>query len=175
MTSPVISSIIITEIRKGKVKEMKKTIATINVEYTYNPEHKGAPYTFDNTHWMNAGEFKEAVRKAVAGFKCEKDANTPFDKGSDIEETNTSVKSSGATISPIKGESVEEIMKEYFERVHSNNWDYVLIIDEEVIVYNMNKEEFKEFVKEFGRLNDRKVVRLTKESGKMVRWFEERV
>ena len=154
---------------------MKKTTYALNVNYQFNAEHKGAPYTFDGEHFMNAGEFKEAIRKSVAGLECKKDPNTPFDKGSDIEEFNTSVKSSGATISPVKGNTLEEIMKEYFERVHSTNWDYVTVVDEEVIVYNMNAEEFKEFVEEFGRVNSRKVVRLIKDSGRMIRWFEERI
>ena len=165
--------------RRGEQKKgnrtMKKTTYTLNVNYQFNTEHKGAPYTFDGEHYMNAGEFKEAIRKAVAGLECKKDANTPFDKGSDIEEYNTSVKSSGATISPVKGDTLEGIMAEYFERVHSDNWDYVTVVDEEVIVYNMNAEEFNEFVKEFGRVNSRKVVRLIKESGRMIKWFEERI
>ena len=154
---------------------MKKTTYTLNVNYQFVAEHKGAPYTFDGQHFMNAGEFKEAIRKAAAGLECKKDANTPFDKGSDIEEYNTSVKSSGATISPIKGDTLEGIMTEYFERVYSDNWDYVTLVDEEVIVYNMEKEEFMEFVREFGRINTRKVVRLIKESGRMIRWLEERI
>lgn len=154
---------------------MKKTIYTINFNYQFVASHKGAPYTFDGEHFLNCGEFLEVGEKMVLGLKGEKDANTPFDKGSDIEETNTSVKSSGATISPIRGESVDEIMKEYFERVHSNNWDYVTIIDEEMVVYKMDANEFGEFVKEFGKVNERKVVRLKKESGKMIRWFEERI
>ena len=154
---------------------MKKTVYEINVSYQMIVEHKGAPYTFDGVHFMNAGEFKEAIRKAVVGLECKKDANTRFDKGSDIEEYNTSVKSSGATISPIKGDTVEEIMREYFDRVPSSNWDYVTIVDDEVIVYNMNAREFGEFVREFGRVNGRKVVRLIKESGRMIRWFEERI
>jgi hypothetical protein len=66
-------------------------------------------------------------------------------------------------------------MTEYFERVHSDNWDYVTLVDEEVIVYNMNAKEFDEFVKEFGRVNSRKVVRLIKESCRMIRWLEERI
>lgn len=154
---------------------MKKMTYTLNVNYQFKADHKGAPYTFDGEHFMNAGEFKEAIRKAVAGLECKKDANTPFDKGSDIEESNTSVKSSGATISPVKGDTLEDIMTEYFNRVHSTNWDYVTIVDEEVIVYNMNEKEFKEFVENFGKVNDRKVVRLLKESGKMIRWLEERI
>jgi hypothetical protein len=154
---------------------MEKNIYAINFNYQFVANHKGAPYTFDGIHFLNNGEFLEVGEKKVLGLKAEKDANTPFDKGSDIEETNTSVKSSGATISPIRGETVEEIMKEYFERVHSDNWDYVTIIDEEMIVYKMNAIEFNEFVKEFGKVNERKVVRLKKESGKMIKWFEERV
>jgi hypothetical protein len=154
---------------------MKKTTYTLNVNYQFVAEHKGAPYTFDGQHFMNAGEFKEAIRKVVAGLECKKDANTPFDEGSDIEEYNTSVKSSGATISPVKGDTLEGIMTEYFERVHSTNWDYVTLVDEEVIVYNMNAKEFQEFVENFGKVNDRKVVRLLKESGRMIRWLEERI
>lgn len=154
---------------------MFRTEYIINVTYHFIAEHKGAPYTFDMMHFMNAGEFKEAIRKAVAGLECKKDANTPFDEGSDIEETNTSVKSSGATISPLKGETVEEIMSEYFKRVHSDNWDYVTIVDDRVIVYNMDADEFKEFVRTFGNVTERKVVRLKKESSKMIRWFEERI
>lgn len=154
---------------------MKKSVYEINFNYQFVAEHKGAPYTFDGIHFMNNGEFLEAGRKSVIGLTCEKDANTPFDKGSDIEEFNTSVKSSGATISPVKGNTVEEVMTEYFERVHSDNWDYVTRVDETLIVYNMNAEEFAEFVSVFGRINDRKVVRLIKESSKMIKWFEERV
>ncbi len=163
--------------RKGKKgsKKMKKTVYEMNVNYQFVADHKGAPYTFDGEHFMNAGEFKEAIRKAVAGLECKKDANTPFDEGSDIEEYNTSVKSSGATVSPVKGDTLDEIMTEYFNRVHSTNWDYVTMVDEEVIVYNMNADEFKQFVKTFGRVNERKVVRLVKESGKMIKWFEERI
>ena len=161
--------------KKGKASTMKKMTYTLNVNYQFVAEHKGAPYTFDGQHFMNAGEFKEAIRKAVAGLECKKDANTPFDEGSDIEEYNTSVKSSGATISPVKGDTLEGIMTEYFERVHSDNWDYVTLVDEEVIVYNMNAKEFDEFVKEFGRVNSRRVVRLIKESGRMIRWLEERI
>ena len=177
LTFPVHSFIIIIErkVKNRKERTMIKTTYSINVSYQFVVEHKGAPYTFDGVHFMNAGEFKEAIRKAVAGLECKKDANTPFDVGSDIEETNTSVKSSGATISPVKGDTLEEIMTEYFERVHSDNWDYVTIVDEHVVVYNMNKKEFKEFVEMFGRVNNRKVVRLIKESSKMIRWFEERI
>lgn len=154
---------------------MKKTTYNMTISYTYDATHKGAPYTFDGIHHMNGGEFKEAYDKGAKGLTFEKDANTPFDKGSDIEETNTSVKSSGATICPIKGDTIDEIMGKYFERVHSTNWDYVTIVDETLIVYNMDAKEFSDFVMTFGKVNERKVVRLKKESAKMIQWLEERL
>lgn len=66
-------------------------------------------------------------------------------------------------------------MREYFERVHSTNWDYVTRVDDQIIVYNMNASEFNEFVKEFGKVNERKVIRLKKESSKVIKWLEERI
>ena len=77
---------------------MTKTEYTINFKFTFDPTHKGAPYTLDGEHYMNSGEFAEVADKMVKGYGSKKDANTPFDKGSDIEETNTSVKSSKATL-----------------------------------------------------------------------------
>ena len=75
---------------------MTKTEYTINFKFAFDPAHKGASYTLDGEHYMNGGEFAEIADKMVKGLGSKKDANTPFDKGSDIEETDTSVKSSKA-------------------------------------------------------------------------------
>ena len=84
------------EIKKGN-RTMTKTIATMPITYTYNAERKGAHYLIDGrTNYVNGGEFAEIVCKAVRGFEAVKDANTKFDKGSDIEETRTSIKSNGS-------------------------------------------------------------------------------
>ena len=114
---------------------MTKTEYTINFKFTFDPMHKGAPYTLDGEHYMNGGEFAEVADKMVKGLGSKKDANTPFDKGSDIEETDTSVKSSKATLTSAQiGYDFDSIKRCYFARVHSTNWDYVVILDDTVII-----------------------------------------
>jgi hypothetical protein len=156
---------------------MTRTEYKINFHFEFDPTHKGAPYTLDGEHYMNGGEFAEVADKMVKGFGSKKDANTPFDKGSDIEETNTSVKSSKATLTSAQiGYDFHSIKRCYFERVHSNNWDYVVIIDNTVVIYNMNKVEFESFLDNWsGYCKDRNTIRIKATSGKMIRWFDERV
>ena len=145
---------------------MTKTEYTINFKFAFDPTHKGAPYTLDGEHYMNGGEFAEVADKMVKGFGSKKDANTPFDKGSDIEETDTSVKSSKATLTSAQiGYDFESI-----------NWDYVVIVDDTVIIYNMNASEFESFLDNWATYcKDRNVIRMKATSGKMLRWFDERV
>lgn len=157
---------------------MTKTTTAINFEYTYSPiEHKGAPYSLDGEHWFNHGDLCEIADKASKNLPLKKDANTPYDKGSDIEETNTSVKSSGATlVNKVLGYDYKSVKEMYFATCHSTNWDYVVMTTEEIIVYNMNKEEFSNFMDTFASfLSDRKVIRFKKDSMKMMKWFEERL
>ena len=156
---------------------MTKTEYTINFKFAFDPAHKGAPYTLDGEHWMNGGEFAEVADKMVKGFGSKKDANTPFDKDSDIEETDTSVKSSKATLTSAQiGYDFESIKRCYFARVHSTNWDYVVVLDGTVIIYNMNASEFESFLNEWASYcKDRNVIRMKTTSGKMLRWFDERI
>ena len=155
---------------------MKKTTYEINIAYTFNPAHKGANYTFDGEHWTNGGEFAEIITKAVLGYKAEKDANTRYDKASDIEEINASVKSSRFTLVNFTlADTFEESITRYFETVHSNLWIYTVIVDDTAILYYMNKTEFEEFLNAFCFFNERKQIRCKATSGKMIKWFEERI
>ncbi len=156
---------------------MTKTEYTINFKFTFDPEHRGAPYTLDSEHYMNGGEFAEVADKMAKGFGSKKDANTPFDKGSDIEETNTSVKSSKATLTSAQiGYDFDSIKRCYFARVHSTNWDYVVVLDDTMIIYNMDAAEFESFLDNWSSYcKDRNVIRIKATSGKMLRWFDERV
>ena len=156
---------------------MKKLIKTIDFEYHFIPEHKGAPFTFDCIHYMNAGDFKETAFKKVFGYGDRKDANTPFDKGSDIPELNASIKSGKATLTSVNlGNNFDEVKHNYFERVHSIAWIYVTIIDNSLVAYIMNKTEFSSFMDTFGNYcNDRHVIRFKADSGKMIKWFEDRL
>lgn len=158
---------------------MRKIVAEIPVNYTYDKDHARSHFKVEgHDSYMNGGEFAEVVDKAIRGFKAEKDANTPFDEGSDIEETKTSIKSNncGLTDNKEMRTTKEHYLSQYFERVHSTNVDYVVIIDEEVTIYNMDMHtEFKEFVEAFGSWDKHSRKIRLKTSGKMIKWLEERV
>lgn len=153
---------------------MKRNSYSIPFAYQYKPEHKGAPYTMDGEHFMNGGELCEAAIKAALGFDARKDASTPFDADSDIPELHASVKSSKATLTGIKlGADMDEILRNYFARVASTLWIWVVLIDETVTAYEMNREEFESFTREFARV-EREVIRYKTSSSKMIQWLEER-
>lgn len=155
---------------------MKKATYEINVAYTFDPAHKGANYTFDGEHWTNGGEFAEVITKSVLGFEAKKDANTRYDVASDIEEINASVKSSRFTLVNFSlADTFEESIERYFETVHSTQWIYTVVIEDMVTLYYMNRKEFSDFLFTFTALNERNVVRCKATSGKMLKWFEERI
>ena len=155
---------------------MRKSIHDIPIKYTFDPDHKNAHYTLDGVHFMNGGDLAEVVTKAIYGYKPVKDASTRYDLASDIEELNASVKSSKFTLVNTKlADTFEATIDRYFETVHSTRWIYTVIIDDTATLYEMNKEEFKEFLYTFTGLNERKLIRCKATSGKMIGWFEERV
>ena len=156
---------------------MTKTIATMPINYTYDASHARSHYLVEgDTAYKNGGEFAEIVCKAIRGFKAEKDANTPFDKGSDIEETRTSIKSNGCGLTDEKlADNKDDFLAEYFRRTHSTNVDYVIIIDEEVVIYNMDMNEFKEFTNEFAKWDKYSTKVRISTTCKMIKWFEEKV
>ena len=152
---------------------MTKMVTEINFNFTFDTAHKGAPYTIDGVHYMNAGEFKEIVAKSVNGFTAHKDANTRFDEGSDIPELNASVKSSGATLVNMKlADTFDEFVRVYFDRVHSTSFIWVSVIESTATLYTMDADEFRTFLYKFAGLNERGVVRFKKESGKMIAFLE---
>ena len=152
---------------------MKKIEAEIKINYTFDNNRKGAKYTLNGLNWMNHGEFAEVVTKNILGFESVKDANTAFDKGSDIPEIKASVKSSKASLTSMKlADTFEESMNEYFKRTHSEIFIYTVIIDENATLYMMNEKEFRLFMMNFSSLNERKVIRFKATSGKMVKFLE---
>lgn len=153
---------------------MKKQVFPITISYQFDPSHKGAPYSFDGIHYMNNGEFTETIVKACLGFNASKDANTPYDMGSDIEEIKASVKSSKATLVNKKlGQNLEEVLDTYFKNVHSTSFIWGIVMDEELTVYVMNAKEFRPFIENFANFDkSRQVVRFKATSGKMLNWLE---
>ena len=156
---------------------MKRIAYPIPIEYLFDPTHKGAPYTIDGgAHWLNFGQLCEVLDKACKGLTAAHDGNGKWNECSDIAETATSVKSSRATLaSDLTGDNMDEMLGRYFAEVHSTNWDYVALLDDEVIIYNMNAEEFREMLMTWASINERKVIRFKSTSAKMLRWLDERV
>lgn len=155
---------------------MKKATYTINLTYTFDPVgHKGAPYSLDGERWTNGGELAEVITKSVLGYTPKKDQNTRYDKASDIEELNASVKSSRFTLANVRlGDTFEESVRRYFETVHSTQWIYTVLLDDTAVLYTMCAEEFAEFLRTFATVNERGFIRGRATSGKMVKWLEER-
>lgn len=157
---------------------MTRTENTLNMTYTYDPSHKGAPYTMDGGQsWKNHGDLCEIALKSVLGFKAEKDGNGSYDTCSDIEELNTSVKSAKATlVNKVLGDCFDSYLDKYLATVHSNRWAWVTIIDDVVVAYWMDKAEFVEFTKMWAYWTaDRKVIRYKDCSSKMLRWLDGKV
>lgn len=155
---------------------MTKREERVNINYTFDTAHKGANYTLDGEHWMNGGEFAEVITKSVLGYEAKKDANTAYDEASDIEEISASVKSSRFTlVNKVLADNFDDTVTRYFETVHSTTWIYTVVIEENVTLYYMTADEFKEFIYTFCFFNERKQIRGRATSGKMIRWLEEKV
>lgn len=155
---------------------MTKTTASMPLNYFYDVNHARSHYLIEGeTKYKNGGEFAECVCKAIRGYKVEKDANTPFDKGSDIEETRTSIKSNACGLTDEKlANNKKDFLTEYFRRTHSTNVDYVIIVNEDVAIYNMDMTEFKDFTTEFAKWDTHcQKVRINT-TLKMIKWLEER-
>ena len=163
-----------------------KTVYNIkHFNYIFDSKRKGAKYQWYDTvkrelKWGNAGDFFEVADKFAKGYEPHKDPSGRYDDGSDIEETHTSCKSWDFTLAPIKGNTFEEITTIYWNTVASTNFDFGWMEGEELIVYNMNADEFNQFLQRFGRYTkDRKVIRgprLTNQRRMEVeRWLEARI
>lgn len=153
---------------------MKKITANIKIQYRFDSTRKRARYTLnDGKTWLNNGEFAEAVTKSVLGFKPTKNANTAYNKTSDIPDMEASIKSSRFTLVNAKlSESLENSIERYFETTCSKVWIYTVITNNTATLYFMSQTEFKEFLQGFTKLNERGFVRGRATSKKMIKWFE---
>jgi len=155
---------------------MFKVIRAFDVAFKYVSEHARAHYTIDGEHFFNGGDACEMAVKSAFGLNPVKDSNGAFDVSDDIAEFNASVKSSAATLvnRPI-GNDFDSILDAYFAQVHSNNFWYVTadFNRKMVTVYQMNADEFRDYLKRFSRFDPkRKVIRLNKDAdSKNLHWL----
>lgn len=152
---------------------MKKEIHKNRLQVYYVPERKGAQYTLDFKHFMNAGQYKQMARIYALFNKIERPDKVPYNMGSDIPELLESVKSHKATLTSVKlGTTKKEILEKFFNTVASKQFSWVRIIDDEIITYIMTAMEFQEFCELFGEFEaERQVIRF-REKKAMITWLE---
>lgn len=157
---------------------MKKSTYKVAVEYTFLPDHKGAPYLFHSDNvYGNAGNLVERSVKVALGFSEQHDTNSRYDIASDIPELCASVKSSRFTLTnaPIGG-NFDETFDNYFATCPSTEWIYGSITDDTLTIYQMNANEFAEFLRVWGYWDEyRGTIKGKNTSLKMLLWLDERV
>ena len=163
---------------------MKKVTYINPLNYTYDAKHPMSHYLIeDSKDYKNGGELLQSIAKKHRGlFISDKNPTTSFSNGSDIEEENASVKSSGCSLGRgLRGNTAHELIVDYFTNVASTLFIYILMNEEsqEVTEYHMNKSEFGAFVNLFAYLhyesgNHNLKINIRNTSKKMVAWFEER-
>ena len=151
-----------------------KITADMPISYIYDATRKGAKFSInDGDSWMNGGELAEVVAKAIHGLDPLKDHHTRFNEGSDIPEFNASVKSSKASLTNKRlADNFNDSVNAYFAQVASSEFWYVSIVDEIVTIYKMGTATFERFVRRFGKLNERGVIRLAKTNATMLAWLD---
>ena len=156
---------------------MQKITCPIPLPYSYDPDHKGAPYTLDGSHWMNGGQLKQILRVASALGRVDRPDHIRYDVDSDIPEFHESVKSSKATlVNMVLGDDLQSSLTFYLAHTVSTTHSWVMIQGDDLVTYLMDLDEFKEFTEKFaGYDQSRKVVRYKADSTIMVRWFEGRL
>lgn len=132
--------------------------------------------------YPNKGMNKEACLALAKCHELRKHDNVQWYEGSDIPEYCMSVKSSKFSLCSgghLKGDTLSEMLDDFFARVASTVFAYVT---EEYEVYEMTATEFRSFLEVFSGLerestkNGGKIkVKCRAESRKMLEWFAERV
>ena len=162
---------------------MTKTIHKVNNHnFIFDSERKGAKYLyFDEVEecykWGNCGDFDEVELKWCYGIPTHKDANGSYSDGSDIEETHTSVKGWNFTLaSAIKEDSFEKVLEIFWKNVASTNFSFTWREGDERVEYNMNADEFNQFLYRFcSYAKDRKTIRgpkfSIKKRAEVEEWF----
>lgn len=151
----------------------------ITMPYEFDPNRKGAKYKIGNA-FKNNGEFLESIAKHHRGLEYLVNPTTRWDNGSDIESEHASVKSGKASLATIYGNSLNEILDIYFEKVASTKWLYLVRVEESVVEYEMNATEFRAFMETWGRISaesgsHKMKAKILPTSMKMIKWLEERV
>lgn len=154
---------------------MEKVTLAHGITYA-RTAHRGAPYTLDGAHFLNAGELTEICVKSALGFAPEKEANTSFRLASDIEALRASVKSAKATLTSERlADNFTDALTRYLAETASALWIFAVVNGERVTIYEMGASEFRAFTERWARWEaERGVIRYREASSKMLAWLDER-
>ena len=153
---------------------MIKTTHPITIPYTYDPNRKGAHYTINGTDYMNHGQFVQIALVASLYNRIDRPDHVAYNVDSDIPELHESVKSSKATlVNAFLGNDFETVLNAFFENVASTQFSWCILLENEIVRYVMNKNEFRKFTETFATFdNSRKVIRYKITSTKMIQYLE---
>ena len=154
------------------------------LEWTFDSTHARSHYLINgSTAYKNRGELCESICKHYRGIYTEVNPNTDWKTGSDIESEYASVKSSESGLGRNIGgydNTAEEKIAHYLTYTHSRKFIWVELdeVTKEVVEYQMDKDEFAQFIYKFTRVhnmsNHKEVcVRFKKSSKKMIQFLEE--
>lgn len=137
-------------------------------------------YTIINHHFhAKEGINKEQCLDYHYNGRHGKHDNLKWNEGSDLPEQKMSVKSAKFSLcagGQLAGATITEMIADYFNRVASTVFAYVTKTYE---VYEMNANEFKDFLEVFGYLsyessNHKIKIKAKDESQIMLKWLSER-
>lgn len=142
-------------------------------------------YQTEKMSHKNAGIAREWALCRHFGIERVAHDHSRYDEDSDLNlgSKHISIKASAFTLmsgSLCEGrDTFDGIWELYAERVHSNTFVYMTT---EFVAYEMNINEFKSFVYEFGRLERESAknggcvkIRFAKETKRVLEWLTERV
>lgn len=140
-------------------------------------------YTITNHHFhAKEGINKEQCLDFHYNGRHGKHDSLKWNEGSDLPEQKMSVKSAKFSLcsgGQLRGNSLDEMLDDYFERVASKTFAYVT---RAYGVYEMNANEFRQFLKQFGyftsesgKNNGLIKIKAKDESQTMLQWLAARV
>ena len=80
----------------------------------------------------------------------------------------------------VHAETFDEILKIYFAGVASTKWIYMVQVDDTMVEFHMDRNEFEAFVRVFGRLgvesgSHEKKIKFLATTTKTIAWLEARI
>jgi hypothetical protein len=168
--------------RKG-VFNMKKSVVSLNGYEIVKGQKSGSFLV--NGRAVNRGEFVEMVlTEKMFGQVWHKD-HIAYNEGSDIDADGIgySVKSAKASLTEkilrddMSENSRQSIIAEYLENVASQKFLYGIEISGEMVVYEMDKKEFAEFLQDMWTMDKQSgknqyKLRIRRADTKVIQYFE---